>query len=113
MATSKPNPRPRKRATTQTIDEIEAQAAAILQQERDVMNDLAAWLRAAAVELPVESKIPVKFAKVANSIELYTGRNGTIPGLGTYKVDQAVEEWGREAIEDYADELQKWLGKGS
>ena len=46
MSTSKRNPRPRQRATTQTIEQIEARAAEIEQAERDVMLDLAEWLRA-------------------------------------------------------------------
>jgi hypothetical protein len=101
---------PRTRPTTQTIDQIEARAAEITQAERDVMNDLAEWLRAAAVELPVESKLPVTFARVANDIELFTGRNATIPALGVHDVYRAVEDWGREQLREWVANIEKVLG---
>jgi hypothetical protein len=73
MASTNPSPRSRQRATTQTIEQIEAQAEAIRQAEADVMADLAAWLRDRAVELPVESKLPMQFALMANDLELFSG----------------------------------------
>lgn len=113
MSTSKPNPRPRRRATTQTIEQIEAQAAAIEHAECAVMQDLAAWLRERAVELPVESKLPMRFAKAANDIELFTGGSSSMPEFAARRGVQRnlVDEWGRERCEELRDLLEDALGR--
>lgn len=104
-----PKPRPRRRATTQTIEEIEARAAEILQAERDVLADLAEWLRAAAVELPVESKLPIRMAKAANNADLFT--RGDLAEFGVRDTEKLIDEWNRERCEMMFDALAKVLGR--
>jgi hypothetical protein len=111
MASSKPNPRSGDRATTQTIDQIEAQAAAIEHAECAVMQDLAAWLRERAVELPVESKLPMRFAKAAKDIELFTGGSSAMPEFAARRGVQRnlVDKWGHERCEELRDLLDDAL----
>jgi hypothetical protein len=111
MSQHQPNPRRGRRATTQTIEQIDAEAAAIRQAEEDVMVALAGYLRDLAVQLPVESKLPVVFAKTAKAIGLYTGRESEFPWLGFRDVSQMVEEYGRERCEDLYGSLARQLGK--
>jgi hypothetical protein len=111
MQQDQPNPRPGRRATTQTIEQIEAQAEAVRQAEEDVMVDLAAWLRAAAVELPVESKLPVKLAKTASNIDLYTGRGSAYPALGLWHVDEVINDRNRQEAEGLLERLAMALGR--
>ena len=68
------------KSVTQTIDQIEARAAAIDRAERDALARLAAFLRDLAVELPVESKLPVEFAKSAKTLGLW--RDGGRAAVG-------------------------------
>lgn len=65
-------------AVTQTIDQIEARAAEIAEAERSALRDLAEWLRAVAVELPAESKLPLRFSESARTLDLWsTGGHAT------------------------------------
>lgn len=99
------------RVTTQTIAEIEAQAEAIRWAEETAMVDLAAWLRETAVTLPAESKLPIRFAKAAKTIEYYTGRRSDSPWLGFHDVHKTIEEYGREGCEVLFNGLAKILGR--
>lgn len=63
----KPTPA-RARRATQTIDELEARAAEIAEAEREAVCQVAELLRELAVTLPVESELPMRFAKTARMI---------------------------------------------
>src|SRR4051794_38449787 len=85
MATSnsgKPTPARARRATTQTIEQIEARAAAIDEAERDSLRRLAAFLRDLAVELPVESKLPLQCADAAKTLDQFARPSGTLMAAG-------------------------------
>ncbi len=91
---------------TLTIEEIEAQAERVTEAERDAMRRLAVFLREIAVELPAESKAPVRLAKVAKSIDLYT--TGTEPALWSCcTVEEIVREYGVDAVDEYIAKLEQ------
>lgn len=57
------------RGSSQTIDEIEARAAEIAHAEREAVCQVTELLRELAVTLPVESELPMRFAKTARRID--------------------------------------------
>jgi hypothetical protein len=94
----KTTPARARRSTTQTIAQIEARAAEVREAERDALFDLAEFLRALAVELPVESKLPLKFAESAKALELFGRPGGTlmVAGYGC-AMDDLVHESAEDA----------------
>lgn len=89
-----------------TIEDLEAQAAAVTEAEREAMRRLAAFLRELAIELPAESRIPVRMAKAAKNLDVFT--NATEPGhWGCGTVDQIVQEYGIDAVDDYIAQLER------
>jgi SOS response regulatory protein OraA/RecX len=93
----------------QTIEQIEAHAAAVLEEERQALRALAACMRELAVRLPVESKLPVRMAKAARSADLFSG--GDVAWVGLLDVERLVDEWGREQCERLLDTLAEYLGR--
>src|SRR4051794_24880595 len=96
-----PTDAPARRQTTQTIAQIEARAAEVAQHEREAVCRIADLLRELAVTLPAESKLPMRFAKTARSID---GRGACEVGnsLAAYDVNSLAGECGREQERDAA-----------
>ncbi len=96
--------------TPRTIEEIEAQAERVTEAERDAMRRLAAFLRELAVELPAESKAPVRLAKVAKKLDIFI--DGTEPASWCcLPVEQFVREYGADAVDDYIAKLDDHIEK--
>lgn len=90
---AKPTPARARRQTTQTIEQIEARAAEIVEAERTAMRELAAFLRNRAVELPVESKLPLRFAESAQTLDLFERPGGNLMAAGySCAMDQMVQD---------------------
>lgn len=90
----KPTPA-RARRATQTIDEIEARAAEIVEAERASLQRLAAFLRNEAVELPVESKMPLRLAKAAKTVSLFVDGSSQEAGISC-GLDSLIRDLGDE-----------------
>jgi hypothetical protein len=82
------------RSGAQTIEEIEARADAIKQAENEAMSALAAFLRDLAVTLPPESKLPVRFAEAAKSIDLFGD------AAAFWRVEQGIREWNADKVDE-------------
>lgn len=91
----------------QTIEQIEARDAEVRTAERDAMSQLAELLRELAVELPPESRLPIRFAKTANYIDIFT--TGPYHVMRTTDIDRLVNEWSLEEIEALIPKLESAL----
>lgn len=83
-------------ATTQTIEQIEARLVEVREADRDAMQRIADLLRELAVTLPIESKLPLRFAKAAKSIDAYTGGGILDPAGADWYVETVVREHGED-----------------
>lgn len=88
------------RATTQTIEQIEARLIEVRGADRDAMQQIANLLRELAVTLPVESKLPLRFAESAKTLDLFSRDNGTLLDAG---YGCAMDGMVREVGEDEED----------
>jgi hypothetical protein len=93
--------------TPRTIEEIEQRAALIHRSERDAFDRLAAFLRELAVELPPESRLPIRFAEAANRItQLHdTG------ALAARIMEREVQEYELDEVDAWIAELARWRGR--
>src|SRR4051794_20764239 len=82
----------------QTIEAIEARAAEIVERERVAMLNIAAFFRETAVELPPESRMPVRLANAARTLDSFA--RGSEPALwGCLTFDKVVEAYSNELLE--------------
>lgn len=84
------------RATTQTIEQLEARIVEVREADRDAMQQIAELLRELAVTLPAESKLPLRFAKAAKSIDAYTGGGILDPADADWYVETVAREGGAD-----------------
>src|SRR4051794_26072319 len=102
---AKPTPARARRQSTQTIEQIEARAAEINEVERCALRELAAFLRDRAVELPVESKLPLRFAESAKTLDLFARTTGGFPAEIGY--DCAIDPVIRDLKAEHAQDRER------
>lgn len=75
-----------------TIEQIEQRAAEIHRAECDALRSIAAFLREQAVNLPVESRLPLDFAEAANTLDTFS-RSPDPAGWGGVALHNRVPKW--------------------
>jgi hypothetical protein len=88
-------------------EEIEAHAEEIKRAEGEAMRKIAALMRDLAVELPHESKLPVRFADTANRIDRFAEFALHRYSLGD--LNNIVDEWGPEEVRKHVAATQAYV----
>lgn len=91
-----------------TIEDIERRAAEVRDAEREALRSLAAHVRELAVQLPPESRVPIRFANLARELDLFEDHAEAAFAVLRQEV---VNEVVREQVEDWVASLQQWLGR--
>lgn len=91
----------------QTIEQIEARERDLRRDESLALRSLAAFLRELAVHLPVESRLPARFAKAAKNADMFAGADSPV---AMWELERVINEWNRDRGEDLLRVLADWLG---